>query len=403
MTGRARREGVGWIDVLALLALGCCVLLLGIRFVLMREPVQGQRPLFLDFEDFHLVGRMALHGQIAAAYARATMWPPQVAEGAVIYLPWTYPPQFDLMVGGLALLPKAWAYVGFTALSLAGYLWVLGRIAGRHWTLVALAMIPAIMICVDCGQNGFLTATLAGLFALASLAGRNVAGLPLGLMVVKPHLALGLGVLALAERRWRIVGIATAVVLASGVLATFAFGLGIWPAFLSGVAEAAEWMRGHIYPFYRMTSLYSVLYPAGLTAGLALALQGAVAIMACGAIIWTVRRNFAAEVRLGVAMLASLAFTPYVYDYDMPMLGVALALLAPRILACAGWAELVLIWLLTWVTGGSGVVLSIILSMRDSKPDPLPDVYLGSVAGLSYLVLFVVLLRVLRRALAVPE
>ena len=80
------------------------------------------------------------------------------------------------------------------------------------------------------------SAALIGWFLVAYRDGRDRAGIPLGLMVIKPHLAAGIGVLTLISRRWRVALLAAAIIAASSLLATFAFGPDIWTSFRAGVA-----------------------------------------------------------------------------------------------------------------------------------------------------------------------
>ena len=64
----------------------------------------GGAPLFYDFEAFYEAGRMALHGNAAAAYDDVRMIAAEHAAfpGMTVRLPWNYPPSLQLLVAPLA-------------------------------------------------------------------------------------------------------------------------------------------------------------------------------------------------------------------------------------------------------------------------------------------------------------
>ena len=78
------------------------------------------------------------------------------------YYGWHYPPAFLLVAAALAALPYLGALLVYQAATLAAYLAVVRRIAGRPeaW-LLALAF-PAVFVNVTHGHNGFITAALLG-------------------------------------------------------------------------------------------------------------------------------------------------------------------------------------------------------------------------------------------------
>ena len=84
------------------------------------------------------------------------------------FQPWTYPPQFDVLVAPLALLPMGLAYSVFTVSTLAAYLATLKRIAAENFVPALILLAPITVITIGCGQNGFLTGTLIGLTCLDS-------------------------------------------------------------------------------------------------------------------------------------------------------------------------------------------------------------------------------------------
>jgi len=323
-------------------------------------PDLGARGVLVDFDAFYIVGGLVAEGRAAEAYDPAVMAALQRAlVGHDGFMPWTYPPPFDLVAGLLATLPRGLSYGLFTGLTLAFYLWVLARLAGPGLGLVLLALAPPIYVTATIGQNAFLTAGLMGLFCLLTLGGRSLAGLPLGLLVIKPHLGIGLGVQALAAGRWRVIGLAAAVALGLSLLSTLALGPGIWSAFRSGVDAAGQALAVGFYPLFRMTSAYALAHTLGLSPSLALALQIAVALAALALVALAVRRRLPARQTLAAACFASTLVSPYLYDYDMTLAGIGLALVLADLRARASVVELVLLLVLAWVAGGWGMLHAI--------------------------------------------
>ncbi|MDV2985070.1 UNVERIFIED_CONTAM: glycosyltransferase family 87 protein [Methylobacteriaceae bacterium AG10] len=337
------------------------MLLLSLAAVMLSKAVRyaGLLPAqdLTDFDAFHIAGRMVWRGDIAQAYHLPALLEVQRAlTGDQAFLPWTYPPPFNLVVAALAPLPIGLAYLVFVGATLAAYLLVLRRIAGPHFATVVVALAPSLFVAVAGGQNGFLTGTLAGLTGLGLLRGRAWAGLPLGLMVIKPHLAVGLAVCALVMRRWGCLAVAAATAALALALSTAVLGPAIWPAFLGGVEEAKAFLAAGAYPLFRMVSVYAWLRSLDVPAAVALAAQMAIAVAVLGLIPLALRRGMPPRQIVGLAALASLFVSPYAYDYDLPLYGVALALLLPDLLGRASRGEEIALLGLGWMAGGYGFV-----------------------------------------------
>lgn len=319
-----------------ILSLALAALLL-VKTVWMSRLLQGAHPRpLVDFDTFHIVAQMVWRGEIGQAYRFATMAEAQrAASGTEFFMPWTYPPQFDLLIAPLALLPLWLAYGLFTAGTLAAYLWILRKIAGEYFPTVLIVLFPVFTVAIASGQNGFLTGALVGLVCLDLQGGRRSAGLPLGLMVIKPHLAVTLAAYTLVSRRWGVAVLAATTVLATSVLATILLGTGIWNAVLAGMNEARVFLEHGMYPLYRMVSVYAVLYTLGVPPKAAFAVQVLVAAGTLVGIARAVRRRMPRRQGLGLTALAALLVSPYAYDYDLPIYGIGLAFLLPDLIRLA--------------------------------------------------------------------
>src|SRR5215207_4563888 len=68
----------------------------------------------VDFDAFHILGGTVWRGEVEQAYHFVTMVQAQrPLGGADGFLPWTYPPPFNLVAAALALLPLGAAYFAF--------------------------------------------------------------------------------------------------------------------------------------------------------------------------------------------------------------------------------------------------------------------------------------------------
>ncbi|MGH6999344.1 MAG: glycosyltransferase family 87 protein, partial [Phenylobacterium sp.] len=315
--------------LVALILVGCLVA--GIAAVRFQAPeLLGKQKVLTDFDAFYIAGRLALEGRVSEAYHAVSMVAAQMEmTGTVSFMPWTYPPPFTLAMEGFATLPIGAAFLVFAAASCSFYLWVLWRIAGPWLPGVAAAVAPAIILNLSTGQNGFLIAGLIGAFLLAFRDNRRLAGLPLGLLIIKPHLAVAVGLLVLMRRRWSVVLIAGAVALALLAISTAVYGLAIWTDFRDAVGEAGRYLAAGYYPLFRMNSVYAAAHSLGAAPAAAMALQMVSAVVALGILGLACVKDVAFNRLAALACAASVCVSPYGYDYDLTVLGVGIAFIYP--------------------------------------------------------------------------
>ncbi|MFN3819348.1 glycosyltransferase family 87 protein [Blastomonas sp.] len=328
----------------------------------------GAQKVLTDYDAFHIAGLLALDGRADEAYRIETMITAQREfSGTRWFMPWTYPPPFTLFVAALALLPIGLGFALFVSLSLALYLIVLRRIAGVYLPGVLIVMLPTLLLMMRTGQNGFLTGGLIGLFLLAFLQRQAGAGWPLGLMIIKPHLAVAVALMTVGERRWPVVLRAGAVVVIALLVPTLVFGPTIWEAFLDGVAQSASFLREGYYPLFRMTSLYAAAFTLGAGAQLAMGIQAAGALAAIAALV-LLRRAAIAPHRMAAAVCCATVFiSPYNYDYDLTIIGLAVAFVLRDVLQRSSKFEQAALVAAVWAGTGYGLFCSIV---RDGDGGP---------------------------------
>jgi len=336
--------------MLAMLLAGMFVL----RIYIYYRTVSGAAPGRLtDWDSFHITGLLVWSGDVAKAYYAEFLRPYQAQFGTQ-FLSWAYPPPFNLVVAPFGLMRLDAGYALFIGASMVFYLAVLRRVAGEHLVFAFTVSFPALMFNVTGGQNGFLTGGLIGLACLALLNDRTRAGVPLGLMIIKPHLAIAFALEALLHRRWRVIGAGLAVVALALLASTLAFGAAIWPAFLSGLAEAQARLERGAFVLEIMTSVYAFLRSAGAPADLAMALHLIVSALYLGMVGVAVYYSWPVRRVLGVAALVSPFLSPYAFLYDMPITGIALGLLAPDLMRLMSRGEVIALGLVGFLTSFVG-------------------------------------------------
>jgi hypothetical protein len=290
-------------------------------------------PLGADFVSFWTAGRMAWQGLGPAIYDPAAH---QAAERAAFgnfpgWYAFFYPPVFLLVCAPLGALPYFAALALWLSASFAAMAAALRNLSRRLVTPLALAAFPAVFATVGHGQNAFLTTALLAGAALTLDRRPALAGLWLGCLCFKPQLALLAPLALLLTGRWRALAAMAATGLALAALATLAFGLDAWTAFLAETPMTrATLERGLVEPA-KMVSVFAAVRVLGGGVVLAYVAQSAATLAALAALIYARPRSGRALVAL-VAALACLT-TPFLLDYDLTILVVPLVVLAEDALA----------------------------------------------------------------------
>ncbi len=340
------------------------VILIGVSAIRFSQPAfVGVPKVLTDFDAFHIAGRLAAAGRLDDAYDADTFLIEQLkVSGIESFMPWTYPPPFVAVVQALSYLPIGLSYALFTGLSFAFYLLVLRRIAGDYLPGVLIAIAPILVINLRTGQNGFLIAGLIGAFLLALMSAREKrAGALLGLLVIKPHLAVSMGLMALWQRSVALLVMAAAVVVALSGAASWLYGFAVWTAFATALRQATGFLELGYYPLFRMSSVYATLFSVGARPRIAIVGQALCAIAALAIFLLAMVKGTTARYRSALACAAAVMVSPYCYDYDLTILGVALAFILPDILSRSADREVGMVMALSWFVGGYGLVAKILM------------------------------------------
>jgi hypothetical protein len=274
----------------------------------------------VDFISFWSAGRLVLQGHPSLAYdIHAHRLVEQSIHPHVGLIPFPYPPPFLAIVTPFAL-PSfgigATLWVGLTA----GFF----ALASRRISPLSYSFgnAPA---CVNfmIGQSGFL---ICGIFVLGlSLISSApfAAGAILGLMLLKPQLAVLLPVAMLAGREWRVITAAAVTATAVIALGLILFGADSYVGFWNILPQYVEFVRDDRLPKYELASVFGLARFCGASQPEALAMH---AIVALAATALTVRAWWLKlEERTSVLAAGTMLISPYFFTYDCLLIVVPLA------------------------------------------------------------------------------
>lgn len=254
-----------------------------------------------------------------------------LGKGAELILPWLYPPTFLLMVLPLSLLPLTLSYLLFLAGTGFVYFRSIGVLVGaqRPWRqglwLPVLAA-PATLITILAGQNALLTAGVAGA-AVYHLNKRPVlAGVLIGLLAIKPQLAVLFPLALVISRAWKALAAALLTALVFAGISVLVCGWRTVPAFIAN----AQWVRasfieGGANLWWGMLTPIAAARLAGASVTGAYAVQALIALTMAGAMAYVWRRTPAFALRAAALAIATLTVSPYLRDYELTWLGIAIA------------------------------------------------------------------------------
>ena len=268
-----------------------------------------------DYLSYWAAGKLALAGEPAAAWDverhRQVEFSLVTLNGL---LPFPYPPPFLLMVAPFSLLSYMW---GFAA-------WVI--VTGIIYFAAARRVIPAAYVFAQppalingwIGQNGLVTSAIFVTGVSMLQARPFAAGAVLGLLVIKPQLALLLPVAVIAARLWPAIAGAAASAAALLLASLLLFGPAAFEGFWNILPLYGEMMRKDKWPWNELMSVFAFLRWFGVEQSLAMILHGFVAAVAA-MLTW---RAWASNWEQKVPLLASatLLIPPYLLTYDALLL-----------------------------------------------------------------------------------
>lgn len=290
------------------------------------------RPPGTDFIAFWSAGRLALDGHAADAWDLSLIGAFQldVYPGLSGPTQWAYPPTTLPLVMLFGALPYLVAYTAWVVVGLALYLGALSPLLRRKsayaWPM-ALAF-PGLWLGIPSGQIQFFVAALIGA-ALVLLPRRPVlAGILIGLLVIKPQLGVLIPLALVAGRQWRAFAAAATTSAVAVVGSTAVFGVSALDIWWSSLGVLGDAIDDGTAPVYKFVTPYMGMRLLGLSEGLSLAAHALMALVT-GWVVWMLwRRTHDPFVRGSATVVGTFLTTPYAADYDLAVLAFPIAWMA---------------------------------------------------------------------------
>lgn len=297
-----------------------------------------------DFMAFWSAARLVATGPASKVYDMHSVFTVQKGLGQVgiehtahqELFAFVNPPPFLLVLAPLGHLSYQQALIAW---SLATYLFWLGltRRLAREFTW-PIAAFPGALIAAWHAQTGFLVSGIQALVADTLERRPILAGLAIGGLIVKPHLAVLIPVALIAGRHWRSFFAAVASVAALLLLAWALFGTQTMLDYRKSWEVSHQLMTtGGPEFFLRQVTVYAALRVAWSPLAATIAQAMATLTMA-----WLTWRCWAAPGpmagKVALLMAATPLATPYLFSYDLPFLAIPLCWLLREARARPGGA-----------------------------------------------------------------
>jgi hypothetical protein len=287
-------------------------------------------PFGSDFITFWAASHLALAGEAASAFDMARIVAAEklaVPANDGVFL-WHYPPSFQLIILPLSLLPYLVAYFLWALTTLTLLALVVRRLAPTPYALPLLITFTGTFFNFFHGQNGFLTAALFGGGMLLLRERPIAAGILLGLMSYKPQFGLLLPVALIAGRQWTAFIAASCATLTLAATSWAVLGGEVWIAFWKNLPFVQDILAQGRLPWPKIPSVFVMLRTLGLDQTSAYAGQGMVAVFVAVTIAWIWKSQALSRAAIAAVIAGTPLMSPYVFDYDLALLAVPIAILA---------------------------------------------------------------------------
>ena len=324
--------------------------------------VSGVKRPGIDFSVFWAASHVMLHGAPWQVYDHFAFSKAEVTLfdyfHSGYYMPWLYPPTFLLAVTPLALLSFPIAYLLFIAGSLLLFTRSVLRVSGlAQWVpgarvggLIVVAL-PCVFVAAVTGQNALLTAALAALAVYWVDRNPVRAGLCIGLLMIKPQMALLFPFVLIAVRAWRVLAVAAISAVGFAAVSLLVCGTESLHLFLLNASMAREYLLEHGELFwFSSPTVFAALRVNDVPLLPAYIAHAGVAAVAIAAACQVWRNTHDVRLRVAILAVATLIANPYIWHYELAWLGVALACVMAFGLS-SGWLRgeqpiLILAWIL---------------------------------------------------------
>jgi len=236
-----------------------------------------------------------------------------------------HPPTYLLMLYPLGQPSYFTALAIWQVLPLLCFLFVMSRMGLPRTLFLLLPVSGAVVQNMVSGQNGALSAVFlaGGLLCFEKRPG--IAGVLFGLLTFKPQLALLVAPALIVGGHWRVLFAMCATVMVAILASLVAFGFEPWAQFFRGLFFAQGQLAQGNLPWPRIPSAFVAARMTGLDPTLAQVFQGVVAVAAFAGVAWAWRRPICFHLKAASLVAAIPLATPWIHDYDLVILLVAMA------------------------------------------------------------------------------
>lgn len=286
-----------------------------------------------DFVNVFTGGRLVLESKLDLIYDVSAYYRYQdtLFNGLVQWHNYSYTPVSFLYIWFFGLFPYAASYLLWVSLTGTAF-FLAARAYVREGGLPSWAalFLPAVAVNIWAGHYGLLFGALwLGAWRLLETHPRT-AGVLVGLMIVKPHLAILVPFALIRRRAWTTFVFAGFTVLAAIVLSGLIFGVRPWMEFVGKTMGYQAAMVDDVDKFFllMMPTVTASLNLLGAPASMVWAIQTTVALFMCAALWrWMPEDSKLAGLATGCATFLVL---PYAFIYDMTVVNVAALLVLHR-------------------------------------------------------------------------
>lgn len=296
-----------------------------------------------DFLNYWSAAFLALQGRAIEVYDFTAFhaFETSVAGSHIGFYHYSYPPVLLLLSLPLALISYVPALGIWLFTTWFGFYRAL-LLSGTEDVLLLSLATPALFVNALLGQNGALTAALLGGGLLLVDRRPIIAGVLLGALAFKPHLALMLPVALIAGQRWRTAGAAAAMVVLLVTASVVMFGVDCWTLYGRNLAILRTLiLEDGAGVWHRMVSVFVFAKRLGASADLAYVLQAASALLASYFVGRSWLRDDPAHLRLAMVVVGNWLATPYLQDYDLVVGAFVVVWLRTAELRLPAWAPLI--------------------------------------------------------------
>lgn len=277
---------------------------------------QAMGPQGSDFLAFWSAGRMAVEGHAGGAYNPAALGVVQAEVGRPDVFAFVNPPPLLLGVWPLGLLDYPTAWIAWVAATYVMWFAATRRLYPElSWPIAAF---PGALVAAWHAQTGFLTSAIQAGAALWLRERPFRAGLCIGALIVKPHLAVLFPVALLAGRHWRAIAGAVTSVIGLMLLAWAVFGTETMLAYPQSWAVSDHLLGTRSIDFFLRQSTVYAMARVAWSSEMAVAAQ-VISTLAMVGVTWLAwARPGPIEGKLALLFAATPLATPYLFNYDLP-------------------------------------------------------------------------------------